>query len=141
MGRSHCLPKKNVDFGGGLERIAMAVANIPDIIDVCHSRFSMSWKKLPAKNTKPSPDARSVQHRRRSLEGRIVFDWGRRSAVKYGAWIFCAPTSSARHPLCRSSLASENIGLSALIEPAIGSYREQYPETFAARESIERGSR
>jgi alanyl-tRNA synthetase len=30
------LPKQNVDFGGGLERIAMAAANMPDIIAVCH---------------------------------------------------------------------------------------------------------
>ena len=30
------LPRRNVDFGGGLERIAMAAAEVPDIIAACH---------------------------------------------------------------------------------------------------------
>jgi len=30
------LPKQNVDFGGGLERMAMVASNTPDIFAVCH---------------------------------------------------------------------------------------------------------
>jgi alanyl-tRNA synthetase len=30
------LPKQNVDFGGGLERIAMVASGVPDVIKACH---------------------------------------------------------------------------------------------------------
>jgi alanyl-tRNA synthetase len=36
-GAFESLPKQNVDFGGGLERLTMAVSNTPDIIAVCHA--------------------------------------------------------------------------------------------------------
>ena len=49
------LPKQNVDFGGGLERIAMAVANIPDIIEVCHRPILDALEKMSAKNMKALP--------------------------------------------------------------------------------------
>lgn len=43
------LPKKNVDFGGGLERIFMAATNSPDIVAVNHQPILAHMEKVSGK--------------------------------------------------------------------------------------------
>ena len=44
------LPKQNVDFGGGLERIAAAKLNNPDIFKISLlGRLLKNWKRFPAR--------------------------------------------------------------------------------------------
>lgn len=51
------LPQRNVDFGGGLERIAAALANSPDIfqVDILGKSIAL-LEKLSEKSYKQSPD-------------------------------------------------------------------------------------
>jgi len=46
------LPKQNVDFGGGLERIAMAASGNADIIAVIMGPLLSIWNRRRVKNIK-----------------------------------------------------------------------------------------
>lgn len=50
------LPKKNVDFGGGLERFVMALSNTPDIIAVNHRPILDHIEKVSGKKYASNPD-------------------------------------------------------------------------------------
>jgi len=130
------LPKLNVDFGGGLDRTAMAVANIPDIIAVCHKPILDALEKASGKKYESaSPDAMAF---------RIVADHVKAASFLIGDGVLPSNTERGyfvRRLLRRAiryadKLGIQNIMLSTLVEPAIEQYKEQYPETYAAREVI-----
>jgi alanyl-tRNA synthetase len=130
------LPKQNVDFGGGLERIAMAVADIPDIIAVCHRPILDALEKISGKKYGSNlPDATAF---------RIVADHVKAASFLIGDGVLPSNTERGyfvRRLLRRAiryadQLGIQNIALSTLVEPAIEQYKEQYPETYAAREAI-----
>ncbi len=130
------LPKQNVDFGGGLERTAMAVANIPDIIAVCHRPILDALEKMFGKKyASDSPDAPAF---------RIVADHAKAASFLIGDGVLPSNTERGyfvRRLLRRAiryadQLGIRNAGLSALVDPAIEQYKEEYPETYAAREMI-----
>lgn len=49
------LPKQNVDFGGGLERLVMAQTNSPDIILVCHELILRHLESVSGKKYGSNP--------------------------------------------------------------------------------------
>ena len=109
------LPKQNVDFGGGLERTAMAVANIPDIIAVCHRPIVDALEKLSGKKY----DERIILM---SLAFRIVADHVKAASFLIGDGVLPSNTERGyfvRRLLRRAiryadQLGIENIGLSTL---------------------------
>ena len=130
------LPKQNVDFGGGLERIAMAASHIPDIIAVCHKPIvaaleGMSGKKYDG----ASPDAAAF---------RIVADHVKAASFLIGDGVLPSNTERGyfvRRLLRRAiryadQLGIQNAPLSMLVEPALEQYKEEYPETYAVRDTI-----
>jgi alanyl-tRNA synthetase len=130
------LPRKNVDFGGGLERIAMAVSNIPDIIDVCHRPIIDALERMSGKKyASDSPEAPAF---------RIVADHVKAASFLIGDGVL--PSNNERGYFVRrllrrairyaDQLGIQNVALSTLVEPALGQYEEQYPETYALREMI-----
>ncbi len=130
------LPRKNVDFGGGLERIAMAVSNIPDIIDVCHRPIIDALERMSGKKyASDSPEAPAF---------RIVADHVKAASFLIGDGVLPSNTERGyfvRRLLRRAiryadQLGIQNVALSTLVEPALGQYKEQYPETYALREMI-----
>lgn len=130
------LPKRNVDFGGGLDRTAMAVANIPDIIDVCHRPILDALEKLSDKKyASDSPDA---------IAFRIVADHMKAASFLIGDGVLPSNTERGyfvRRLLRRAiryadQLGIQNIALSTLVEPALEQYKEEYPETYAGRAVI-----
>jgi alanyl-tRNA synthetase len=132
------LPRKNVDFGGGLERIAMAVSNIPDIIDVCHRPIIDALERMSGKKyASDSPEAPAF---------RIVADHVKAASFLIGDGVL--PSNNERGYFVRrllrrairyaDQLGIQNVALSALVEPALEQYKEQYPETYAARETIKK---
>jgi alanyl-tRNA synthetase len=130
------LPKQNVDFGGGLERIAMAVANIPDIIAVCHRPILDALEKMSGKEYESSsPDA---------VAFRIIADHVKAASFLIGDGVLPSNTERGyfvRRLLRRAiryadQLGIQNAALSMLVEPALKQYKEEYPETYTARESI-----
>jgi len=132
------LPKQNVDFGGGLERTAMAVANIPDIIAVCHRPIVDALEKMSGKKYESgSHDAAAF---------RIVADHVKAASFLIGDGVLPSNTERGyfvRRLLRRAiryadKLGIQNTGLSALVDPAVEQYKEQYPETYIAREKIKK---
>jgi alanyl-tRNA synthetase len=130
------LPKQNVDFGGGLERTAMAVANIPDIIEVCHRPILDALEKMSGKKYESaSSDAAAF---------RIVADHVKAASFLIGDGVLPSNTERGyfvRRLLRRAiryadQLGIQNTALSMLVEPALGQYKEQYPETYVGREMI-----
>jgi alanyl-tRNA synthetase len=131
------LPKQNVDFGGGLERTAMAVANTPDIIAVCHRPIVDALEKMSGKKYESaSPDAPAF---------RIVADHVKAASFLIGDGVLPSNTERGyfvRRLLRRAiryadQLGIQNVGLSTLVEPALEQYKEQYSETYAARVTIQ----
>ena len=130
------LPKQNVDFGGGLERIAMAVSHVPDIIAVCHQPIVAALEQMSGKKYEiASPDAAAF---------RIVADHVKAASFLIGYGVLPSNTERGyfvRRLLRRAiryadKLGVQNAPLSTLVEPALGQYQEEYPETYAARDMI-----
>lgn len=131
------LPKKNVDFGGGLERIAMAVANTPDIIAVCHRPIVEQLEKISGKQyDSASPSDVSAF--------RIVADHVKAATFLIGDGV--VPSNNERGYFVRRLLRravryADQLGmheakLSTLVDPAVEPYKDAYPETYKAREVI-----
>jgi alanyl-tRNA synthetase len=132
------LPKHNVDFGGGLERIAMASANIPDIIAVCHRLILDALEKISGKKYESdSPDAAAF---------RIVSDHVKAATFLIGDGVLPSNTDRGyfvRRLLRRAiryanQLDIRDAALSTLVDAALEPYREAYPETYGARATIKR---
>jgi alanyl-tRNA synthetase len=130
------LPKQNVDFGGGLERVAMASANIPDIIAMCHRPILDALEKMSGKKYESgTPDAGAF---------RIVADHVKASVFLIGDGVLPSNTERGyfvRRLLRRAIRYADKLGvrdalLSGLVEPTLASYREAYPETYAASDMI-----
>jgi alanyl-tRNA synthetase len=131
------LPKKNVDFGGGLERIAMAVANVPDIIAVCHRPITEQLEKISGKkyDTASPSDVAAF---------RIVADHVKAATFLIGDGVVPSNTERGyfvRRLLRRAVRYADQLGmheakLSTLVDPAVEPYKEAYPETYKVRESI-----
>ena len=129
------LPKRNVDFGGGLERIAMAV-NAPDIIAVCHRPILDALEKMSGKKYETGSSHVAAF--------RIVADHVKAATFLIGDGVLPSNTERGyfvRRLLRRAIRYADQLGvrdaaLSQLVEPALEQYREAYPETYAAREMI-----
>ena len=130
------LPKQNVDFGGGLERIAMAAVNIPDIIAVCHRPILNRLEEISGKKYESgSSDAPAF---------RIVADHVKAAAFLIGDGVL--PSNAERGYFVRRLLRrairyADQLGmhdamLSALVDALLESYKDAYPETYGAREMI-----
>ena len=130
------LPKQNVDFGGGLERLTMAATNTPDIIAVCHRSIIdqleiMSGKKYDAN----SSDASAF---------RIVADHIKAASFLIGDGVLPSNTERGyfvRRLLRRAIRYADKLGvrdanLSVLVDAAIEPYKEVYSETYAVRDMI-----
>jgi len=143
------LPKKNVDFGGGLERIAMAVANVPDIIEVCHRPILDALEKMSGKKY-----GGGVVASEDDLSFRIIADHVKAASfliadgvlpsnVERGYFVRRLLRRAIRHIHklgIRGGLNREKFSekLSALVDPALEQYKEVYPETFASREHVKK---
>ena len=132
------LPKQNVDFGGGLERITMAAAGVPDIIAVCHRPIVDQLEKISGKKYGVDP--------KETISFRIVADHMKAASFLIADGVLPSNTERGyfvRRLLRRAirhadALGIQNVGLSSLVGSAIDPYREAYPETFAAKDSVVR---
>lgn len=130
------LPQKNVDFGGGLERIAMVSRDTADIfkIDV----FEDLIKTLEKKSGK------SYDDKTYTAAFRVVADHVRSSIFLIGDGVF--PSNSERGYFVRrllrravrycDKLGIKESGIAETVDALLEYYRESYPETYARREDI-----
>ncbi|MES2436965.1 MAG: alanine--tRNA ligase [Patescibacteria group bacterium] len=130
------LPKNNIDFGGGFERIAMAVQNTEDAykLDIFDNLIA-AIEKLSG--TKYSDPAFTPSYR-------VVADHLRASIFLIGDGVLPANTDQGyyvRRLLRRAvrywdKLGINESGLSTLVDSILDYYKESYPETFTQKEVI-----
>ena len=130
------LPQKNVDFGGGLERIAAVSIDSPDVfkIDV--------FKNVIAELEKLS--GKSYDDKTYTTSFRVILDHIRAAAFLIGDGVL--PGNSDQGYFVRrlirravrfwDKLDIENAGISLMIEPIQSSYKDAYADTWNMREQI-----
>ena len=122
------LPKQNVDFGGGLERITMASENIPDVIEVNHKPIlnfleEKSGKKYGANKEETKAFRIIADHMKAAIF--LIADGVLPSNTDQGYFV--------RRLIRRSVLYSDNLGINQNILSEITQlisvvYQSQYPE-------------
>lgn len=130
------LPQKNVDFGGGLERIVAAVKNNPDVFLAVDSLANVINHLEHASNKKYAEDRKSFRVIADHLRG-VVFMMGdgvRPSNTEQGYF--------ARRLIRRSVQYADALGIAeGTLKEAIGivaaAYIDHYPELTEQQASIE----
>jgi alanyl-tRNA synthetase len=119
------LPKQNVDFGGGLERIMMAAGNVPDIILANHAPIVEYLEKASGK---------SYQSDKRSF--RIIADHMKAAVFLIGDGVHPGASDQGyyvRRLIRRSVRYADKLGIAEsgfarIVQPVVSMYSSQYPE-------------
>lgn len=122
------LPKQNVDFGGGLERITMAATNSPDIIAVCHRPILDLLEKLSGKKYGANPEE--------VKSFRIVADHMKAAVFLISDGVLPSKSDQGyyvRRLIRRSVRHSDKLGISqntfsGIVAPVAAMYEQAYPE-------------
>jgi alanyl-tRNA synthetase len=130
------LAQRNVDFGGGLERITAASVGTADVFKT--NIFSRIINKLEELSGRSYADSKFT------AAFRIVADHIRASAFLIGDGVLPSNTDQGyfvRRLIRRAVRYWDNFGikqagLSELIEPLLEDYQEAYPETYQKRQFI-----
>jgi len=131
------LPKQNVDFGGGLERLAIAVIDTPDVflLDV----FDSARTVLDARSGKSYGSDEST-----TRAFRIVLDHMRASTFMLAEGVTPSNTEAGyvlRRLIRRAIREADRLGIKDAILPAVsegyaGAYEGHYPHLGAAADTI-----
>ncbi len=132
------LPKMNIDFGGGLERIAMASANTPDIVQINHAPIITFLESTTGK--KYGADAKNTK------AFRVIADHLKASVFLIGDGVMPSNTERGyfvRRLLRRAVrfadvLGVKEQGLSRVVAPIIAMYAEAYPTLVQNKVHIEK---
>jgi alanyl-tRNA synthetase len=130
------LPKKNIDFGGGLERICMAAQDTNDIIklDVFNSIIS----------TLETLSGTSYSDSNYTFSYRVIADHLRAAVFLIGDGVIPGNTDQGyfvRRLLRRTvrhwdKLNITDAGISSLVDPVLEYYKNAYPETYNQKDYI-----
>jgi alanyl-tRNA synthetase len=130
------LPNKNIDFGGGLERISMAVQNTNDIFKIdIFKTFIESLEKISGTNyTDP----------KYTVAYRVIADHLRASVFLIGDGVNPSNTDQGyfvRRLLRRAVRYADILGIKEgnfadLVDYILEYYKNAYPETYAKKEVI-----
>ncbi len=132
------LPKQNVDFGGGLERLVMANTESPDIIAVCHRPIldhleAISGKKYGADEGDTKAFRVIADHMKAAVF--LIADGVLPSKSDQGYFV--------RRLIRRSVQYSDRLGISEnsfakVVRPVALMYKSAYPEVTEKIEAIEK---
>ena len=130
------LPKKNVDFGGGLERILMAKENSPDIIAVAHKPVIEYLEQASGKKYGESLEVTRAM--------RIVSDHMKASVFLIADGVKPSNTDAGyvlRRLIRRSVQYADKLGIADtgfknIAQPIGEMYAAAYPEVGAAADTI-----
>jgi alanyl-tRNA synthetase len=128
------LPKQNVDFGGGLERIGMAQHNTPDIFLVNHKEILEYIAKMSGKKYEENTQA-----------FRIIADHAKASVFLIESGVLPSTTERGyfvRRLLRRAIRFGDTLGiekewLSGLVECVCVLYQNHYPSLLEKKEMIQ----
>jgi alanyl-tRNA synthetase len=131
------LPQQNIDFGGGLERIAMAVNNSPDIIKTNHGQILDYLQKLSGKiygeNKEETKSFRIIaDHLKASVF--LIADGVNPSNTDRGYFV---RRLLRRAILCADKLGINN-GLAEITDSVLESYKNIYSDTYNKKEIIKK---
>lgn len=124
------LPQKNVDFGGGLERLTMALNNCPDIIELNHRPILDYLENLSGK--------RYFSNDEYTKAFRVIADHMKASVFLIGDGVLPSNTDQGyfvRRLIRRAvrywdKLGIIDGGLYTLVDSILESYVDAYPETY-----------
>ncbi|HUD02583.1 MAG TPA: alanine--tRNA ligase [Candidatus Paceibacterota bacterium] len=132
------LPKQNVDFGGGLERIAMAAHNLPDIIAVSHKPIVEYLEKASGKHY--GDDVRET------ASFRIIADHMKAAVFLIADGVLPAKSDQGyfvRRLIRRSVRHADRLGITEagfanVVKPIAAMYADAYPELTEKIVAIEK---
>ncbi|MFZ2167796.1 MAG: alanine--tRNA ligase [Minisyncoccia bacterium] len=132
------LPKQNVDFGGGLERITMAATNSPDIIAVCHRPILDRLEQLSGK--------KYGENKEEIRSFRIVADHMKAAVFLIADGVYPAKSDQGyfvRRLIRRSVQHADTLGIkqssfAGIVEPVAEMYKDAYPEIKQKIAAIEK---
>ncbi len=121
------LPKQNVDFGGGLERMLMAATNTPDVVAVNHAPIIAFMEETTGK--------RYGDEAAETRAFRIVADHMKAAVFLISDGVYPANTDQGyfvRRLLRRAIRYADQLGMttegiSGVVEPIVRMYEMQYP--------------
>ncbi|MDB5204475.1 MAG: alaS [Candidatus Taylorbacteria bacterium] len=130
------LPQKNIDFGGGLERIVAATMNTSDVFQIDTLQGIVK--------TLESLSGKSYNDKEFTSTFRVIADHIRASTFLIGDGVTPSNTEQGyfvRRLLRRAirfwdKLGIQNEGIFALVTPLLEFYKDAYPETFAKKDFI-----
>ena len=133
------LSQKNVDFGGGLERMAMAANDVPDIIEINHRHALDFLELVSGKKYERGYGEENKNAGAETAAFRIIADHMKAAVFLIGDGVLPSNTDRGyfvRRLLRRAVRYSDTLGiktskLSALVDPILESYKEAYPETYS----------
>ncbi len=128
------LPKKNVDYGGGLERILAAVADSPDVFPVAHAPI-LSYLE-GASNKKYDSDKRSFRIIADHMKAAVflIADGVRPGNADQGYFVRRLIRRSVRYS---DKLGITENGFAGIVRPVAEMYQDQYPEVMEKISEIE----
>lgn len=121
------LPKQNVDFGGGLERILMAVTNTPDIVSVSHTPIITYLEKYSEK--KYGSDEQTTK------AFRIIADHMKAAVFLIAEGVYPSNTDQGyfvRRLLRRSVRYSDLLGVEGGLASVVGAVADMYAQSYPA---------
>ncbi len=120
------LPKKNVDFGGGLERLLMAATDTPDIIAVCH-RPILDFLEVSSGRTYGADE-------RDTRAFRIIADHMKAAVFLIGDGVMPGNTDQGyfvrrliRRAVRYADVLGAADGFAGIVRPIVEMYEGQYP--------------
>jgi alanyl-tRNA synthetase len=140
------LPKQNVDFGGGLERIAMAAHNVPDIIAVSHQPIVEYLEKASGKKyySEATPPSGGIASETRAF--RIIADHMKAAVFLIADGVLPAKSDQGyfvRRLIRRSVRHADRLGIAEagfanVVKPIAAMYADAYPELTEKIVAIEK---
>ena len=131
------LPKQNIDFGGGLERISMAANNCPDVIKTNHKSILDYLEKLS--------DKKYGESESEIKDFRIIADHMKASVFLIGDGVIPSNTDRGyfvRRLLRRAIVCSDRLGikngLAEVVDSVLEPYKSAYADTFEKKEIIKK---
>ena len=130
------LPQQNVDFGGGLERMTMAINNCSDVIEANHKSIIDYVEKISGKiYGKKEEETKAF---------RVIADHMKASVFLIGDGVIPSNTDQgyyARRLIRRAvrywdKLGIKESGLGALVDSVLENYKDSYPDTCGKKEVI-----
>ncbi len=130
------LPKQNVDFGGGLERLAMVAVHNPDVIAVCHAAIlthieEASGKKYGEKESETRAFRIIADHIKAAVF--LIADNVKPTNTEQGYFVRRLIRRSVRQA---DMLGIQKSGLSDVVRPIATMYKNAYPEVSLQAGSI-----